>query len=76
MFPKLKTALDGQPAYRYKQVNEALFKSLVSDWNEVSNLPKELKEKLSHDFPLEIKAQIFEEPRVMKALIEMEDGIY
>ncbi|MFA6918825.1 MAG: 23S rRNA (adenine(2503)-C(2))-methyltransferase RlmN [Patescibacteria group bacterium] len=75
MFPKLKTILEGQPAYRYKQVSEALFKSLVSDWNEVSNLPKELKEKLSQEFPLEIKAQIFEEPRVVKALIEMEDGI-
>ncbi len=75
MLTKLKKILEGQPAYRYKQVNEALFKSLVSNWDEVSNLPKELKEKLSQDFPLEINAKIFKEPRVMKALIELEDGI-
>lgn len=74
MFEKIKKILEGQPAYRYKQVDEALFKSLVGNWGEVSNLPKELKEKLNQEFPLEIKAQIFREPRVVKALIELEDG--
>ena len=71
----LKKILDGQPAYRYKQVNEALFRGLISNWDEVSNLPKELKEKLKADFPLAINAKIFEEARTIKALIELEDGV-
>jgi len=75
MISKLKKSLAGQPAFRYKQVDEAVFKQLVSTWDEASNLPKDLIQKLNKEFPLEIKAKLHEDSDVLKAVIELEDGV-
>lgn len=42
----------GEPAYRAKQLLEWLYARRVTDWSAMSNLPKELREKLSATFSL------------------------
>ncbi len=38
------------PKFRQKQVNEAILKNLVSSFNDISNIPNDLKETLNKDF--------------------------
>jgi 23S rRNA (adenine2503-C2)-methyltransferase len=74
---KLSTILATEPKFRYKQINQALFKDFISSWQEASSLPLSLREKLELDCPLEIKAEIFKaanDSRSIKALITLEDG--
>ncbi len=75
MLQNVKKILEGQPAYRYKQVEEAVFNQLVSDWNEVSNLPKDLKAKLSAEAPLAIDAELHQDGQASKAVIRLDDGV-
>ncbi len=75
MFSNLKNILQGQPSFRYKQVNEAIIKNFISDWSEAKNLPKDLIQKLSTEFPLEINATSFEDEFAHKALIKFEDDV-
>ena len=41
----------GEPAYRLEQSYLALTRSLVRDWDEATNLPKELRTALSEGAP-------------------------
>ena len=67
--------ISDQPSYRLKQIDLAIFRDLVSSWDEVTTLPKNLREKLKDEAPLEIKAKIFEtSSETIKALMELEDG--
>jgi 23S rRNA (adenine2503-C2)-methyltransferase len=72
----LSTILSSEPAYRFKQVGHLLYKDLIDDWNKASNLPKDLKEKLAAECPLEIKADILKsgDRQAIKALITLDDG--
>lgn len=47
---QLKVILEGQPAYRRKQIEHAWFDVNVSSYEEITTLPKELRESLK-DFP-------------------------
>jgi 23S rRNA (adenine2503-C2)-methyltransferase len=74
---KLNAILAAEPKYRYAQVNKALWQDFISSWDEVSSLPKVLREKLLAACPLEIKAQVFKTGNGRsgaKALITLEDG--
>ncbi len=73
---KLKLTLQNEPKFRFKQAWQAVFKDLISNWNDNTTLPKNLREKLNQEVPLEIKAQIFDSKRseTIKALLELEDG--
>jgi len=42
----------GEKDYRLKQVKKAVFVDLINDWNEATNLSKELREKIKKEFPL------------------------
>jgi len=42
----------GEKDYRLKQVKKAIFVDLINDWNEATNLSKELREKIKKEFPL------------------------
>lgn len=53
----LNKILNDYPSFRRRQVQEAIYKNLISDWDRASNLPKDLKEKLKKEYPLEIKAE-------------------
>lgn len=72
----LNKILAAEPKYRYIQINKALFRDYISSWDEASNLPKALREKLAAECPLEIKAEIFKTGsgrHSEKALITLED---
>jgi len=70
----LNKILANQPSYRYRQVREAIFKQLIGNWEEARNLPKELREKLIAECPLEIDAEESRDRRSAKAVIYLTDG--
>lgn len=73
----LSQVLEGQPKYRYAQINKFLFQDYISDWDEASSLPKKLREELSATCPLEIKAEVFAaegRQKTQRALVYLEDG--
>ncbi len=73
---KLKEVLSGQPSYRFKQIQKSIFGDLIENWEGATTLPKELREKLNHDCPLDIKGEILKtgDKKTLKALITLEDG--
>jgi len=73
---KLNSLLAVEPKYRYAQVQRAIFQDFISDWSEVSNLPKALRENLAAACPLDIQAQVFKAAGKPsdKAVITSEDG--
>ena len=53
----IQTALErasgaAQPAFRARQVYEAVYRHRVADLGAISNLPKPLRAKLAEEFPL------------------------
>jgi len=71
----LKQVLNSEAKYRLVQSMQAVFKDLVSDWNEATVLPKELQEKLKKNCSLEIDSQIVvAKDGTTKALINLADG--
>ncbi len=67
------------PAFRLKQVREAIYKNFVASWEEIAVLPAPLREKLSQKFfihsvaPLEI--QVAKKGDAVKFLFELKDGL-
>lgn len=72
----IQEALAHEPAYRVKQVKKALFVDLLETWDDVTVLPKALRETLSDLYPLEITAEtlVSEDKATVKALLTLEDG--
>lgn len=68
-------SIDEKP-FRASQVYEGIYKKRVSSFNEISNISKELKEKLKKEFSFnKIKMLIKQEGKdVNKYLFELEDG--
>ncbi len=68
--------LDGQPEYRLAQVMDAVFKNHIIDWDQASNLPKGMIQRLADTVPLDIDAQVLEsaDGRTTKALVKAVDG--
>jgi len=75
-FKKIKLVLEGEPAYRLKQVYKGIFGELIENWAEMTTLPKQLREKLEQQCSLSIKSKIFEaqDKQTAKALVFLEDG--
>lgn len=76
-FDNLKSILEQEPSYRYRQVMAAIFQQLISDWDEASNLPLGLRQKLQQEFPLAIPAQTLfsQDKKTAKAVISLSDGL-
>ena len=74
---KLTDILAQEPKFRLKQIKRALFFDLVDDWNKVTTLPLELREKLKRDCPLDIDAKILisKDKQSVKACIDLSDGL-
>jgi len=78
---KLKKFLKAQtlPAYRYKQINEAVFKQGVIDWQEVIILPKSLRQELASQIPVlsfSVEQVISSKDKgSQKALLVLKDGL-
>lgn len=72
---KLETILADYPKFRIKQAYQALFESFVESWDEVTVFPKDLREKLKKEVPLEVNAKISKSiDGTMKALVTFPDG--
>lgn len=73
-------AFFGYPKYRAKQVYEWLHKHLVGDYDEMTNLPKNLREELKEKFPLINcrieKKQVSKLDNTVKYLFSLHDGDY
>lgn len=74
---KLNEILADRPAYRAEQAGEAVFGSLIEDWEQARGLPKELRQELVAGCPLDISAEIFasRDGDSAKALITLADGL-
>lgn len=73
----LDKILEGESKYRKIQVNEAIFKDLIENWDGALNLPLNLREKLKKECPFEIYGEIksSDEERSLKAIIVLNDGL-
>ncbi len=73
----LHQTIENEPKFRHQQLDQAVFVDLVSNWDEASVLPKNLREKLNNTCPLDIKAELSKTSGVettWKALVTLDDG--
>jgi len=72
----LEKLLIKDPKFRLKQARTAIFKDLIDDWPQATNLPLNLRENLAVHCPLKINAQVFtsSDGQAVKALIELADS--
>lgn len=68
----------GQPAFRYKQIHEWIFSKNICSFDEMTNVPKALREALQERYsfgtPLEIAKQISRDGS-RKYLLQFPDGV-
>ncbi|MGD8245262.1 MAG: 23S rRNA (adenine(2503)-C(2))-methyltransferase RlmN [Anaerolineae bacterium] len=78
--PTLQALLEswGEPAYRTKQVWEWLYAHLVDDFEQMSNLPKSLRDKLGRETIIDVLNVVdtvrSPDGRTRKDLLELHDG--
>jgi len=74
---KLEKNLKDKPAFQLRQAKETVFKNLIGDWLDATNLPRDLRQKLNQECPLKIDAEIFvsDDKNTVKALITLSDGL-
>ncbi|MFH1255041.1 MAG: 23S rRNA (adenine(2503)-C(2))-methyltransferase RlmN [bacterium] len=74
---KLENILSQESRFRLKQAKHAIFFDLISGWDQATNFPVALRDKLNNEMPLEIKSEIFKsrEDNSAKALIVLDDGL-
>ncbi len=69
----------GLPNFRIAQVREAVFKRGISSWDEASNLPADLRAKLTKEQPIlsfsVTKIVCSQKDRTAKALLTLRDGL-
>jgi 23S rRNA (adenine2503-C2)-methyltransferase len=72
----LDKSLDKEPGFRKKQVLGFVFDKLITNWDEATSLPKELRETLKKTTPLDIPHQLFpsKDGRTTRALINLNDS--
>lgn len=72
----LESILKDEPKYRISQIYQAVFKQFISDWDEMTNISKSLKDILKKECPLNIEGEIFisSDGKTYKALITLGDG--
>ncbi len=63
--------------FRKIQIEKAIFQDLITDWEKANSLPKELREKLTKELPLEIKADVLvsKNKSSMKIALLLKDGL-
>jgi len=80
-FKKLSVFLkdNGLPAFRLKQVHDAIYKHFALSWDEISGLPAPLREKLSGAFRLNTldvaDTLVSKKGDAVKFCFEMKDGL-
>ncbi len=72
---KLHKIIEKEPKFRIKQINQLIYRDLISSWDNATTLSKSLRAKLSKDCPLEIKLSKKEKSKdSTKVSLKMEDG--
>lgn len=76
---KIIASLQNQPKFRIKQILHAFFDTNVKDWDDVTTLPKSIREELQKEyawFTCEFK-KIFESKKqdTFKAILKAQDGM-
>jgi 23S rRNA (adenine2503-C2)-methyltransferase len=76
-FEKLRKTMKTEPAYRSKQIKKAVFKDLIANWGEATALPKNLRETLQREIPLDIRAEtlVSKDKKSVKTCIKLQDGL-
>jgi len=73
---KIYSILADQPKFRLQQINHLLFQDLITDWDQATVLPKDLRESLAKECSLEIEAETKHlANNSTKAMIVLEDGL-
>lgn len=76
---KLGKILGKEPAFRLKQIKKAVFQDLIENWNQISTLPKNLREQLVQNCSISQltieKLLISKDNQTIKALFKLEDGL-
>ncbi len=73
---RIYKTLKDHPKFRLKQALKVIFSDLALSWEDNTTLPKDIKELLEQECPLEIEAEIFDSKKTdaIKALLTLEDG--
>ena len=73
----LQKILRDEPPYRLKQAYQAVFKNCVRSWDEATIFPKDLRENLKKECPIEINARLNEsaDGKTAKAALIFDDGV-
>ncbi|MFA5020823.1 MAG: radical SAM protein, partial [Patescibacteria group bacterium] len=71
----VKKIMADQPNYRQRQVYEAVYRQLISSWDEATVLPLFLRQQLTAEAPLAIEAELTAVGATKKALITLTDGV-
>jgi len=70
---------NGVPAFRLKQVREAVYKNFAASWEEMPMLPAALREKLARTMHIHsvapIETQVSKKGDTVKFLFELKDGL-
>lgn len=80
-FKKLSVFLEknGVPAFRLKQVHDAIYKHFVASWDEVAVLPAPLRETLKREFRIHTldtaEIQVAKKGDAIKFCFELKDGL-
>ncbi|MFA6027831.1 MAG: 23S rRNA (adenine(2503)-C(2))-methyltransferase RlmN [Patescibacteria group bacterium] len=76
MFNNLQTILSGQPKYRQKQVQQAIYGDFIDTWEKATTLPLALRLQLQKEYPLDINAKLLfsEDKQSIKGLITLKDN--
>lgn len=80
-FKKLSAYLEenGVPAFRLKQVHDAIYKNFAASWDDVSVLPAPLRDKLKYDFRIHsldtAEVLVSKKGDAVKFCFELKDGL-
>jgi len=78
---KIKEVLKDEPSYRLQQVKKAVFSDLIENWQEATNLPQNLRQKLQKKIPLNLldvraeKISSSTDQKTIKILFLLQDGL-
>ncbi len=75
---EIKRVFKDEPAYRLRQIEKAYYKDLISDWQEVTTLPANLRKRLSEEFPISEGLNIYSSSgnkKTLKNVIKLKDGV-
>lgn len=72
---KMNEILVNEPGFRYKQIEKAIYADFVENWDEITNLPKKIREELAKNCQLAVEAELFTtKNKTNKAIITLNDG--